>query len=171
MRETWEQVKKSWVFDNFYFFAIALILAFGTLQTSGAVLNTEKPVVTVISCSMYPQLDVGDVLLVQGKEFESYEESQVIVFSVPGQDESIVHRIIRIRQNSLETKGDNNNQQLEFEKNIQPEQVQGKVVFKAPKIGAVKLLTMDVLGIGGVNTERVNSPLSLENTYFCSSRV
>lgn len=164
MKENWEKIEQSWIFDNFYFFAIALILAFGTLQTTGAVMNTEKPVVTVISCSMYPQLDVGDVLLVHGKQFENYNEGEIIVFKVPGQSESVVHRIIRKSPESLETKGDNNNQQLEFEKNIRPEHVQGEVFFKVPRIGLVKLLTLDIVGYG-------NEPLVLDSTPQCFERT
>lgn len=67
---------------DIYFIVISLVLAFGILQTTGTLLNTDKPVVSVVSCSMYPQLNVGDVLIVQGKKYKDIKEGQVIVYSV-----------------------------------------------------------------------------------------
>lgn len=198
-----------------YFIILALVLAFGILQFSGTVMNTEKPVVSVISCSMYPEYDRGDVLTVNGVDFNQIEEDDVIVYQVPleveieldgerfkvtekasttpigaskvlavqenqalleidgerlrirksgsytvsgesitvrevsGMDTPVVHRVIHKGNESLETKGDNNPQQLEFEKDIRPEQVHGKVFFRIPKVGAVKLIAMDLVGLTG----------------------
>lgn len=209
-----------------YFILLALILAFGILQTSGTVLETERPVVSVVSCSMYPEYDRGDILVVDGVEFSSIEEGDVIIFNVPlkstvridgeeyrlgekptetplgsskitsvndnkaiiqyngrkiqvnsgssyqvdgstldvinasGVDIPVVHRVTEKRNDSLETKGDNNPRQLEFEKNIRPEQVYGKVFFRIPKIGAVKLIAMDLAGLTG-------DPLKIDSYSGC----
>lgn len=64
-----------------YFLTISLILAFGILQTTGAALGTDKPVVSVVSCSMYPQLHVGDILIVKGESFDDIEEGDILVYS------------------------------------------------------------------------------------------
>lgn len=74
------------LFDNraaeeLYFITISLILAFGILQTTGAALETDKPVVSVVSCSMYPQLHVGDILVVKGQSFEQIEEGDIAIYS------------------------------------------------------------------------------------------
>ena len=196
-----------------YFIVLALILAFGILQFSGTVFQTERPVVSVVSCSMYPEYDRGDVLGVKGTDFQDIQEDDVIVFQVPfeaeleinneryqindelsdtpvgsskvlavqnnqalievngerlqvrnggsytvngeqvtirevsGKATPIVHRVIYKGNESLETKGDNNPEQLEFEKDIRPDEIYGRVSFRIPKIGLVKLLPMDALGL------------------------
>lgn len=151
LRQGWNSFKQSREFEEFYFFAVALILAFGTLQTTGTVMNTDKPVVTVVSCSMYPHYDVGDVILVQGKDFEKIKEGDIAIYESgeSSQNIPIIHRVIVKKQNYLETQGDNNNGQLGFEKRVEPDQVHGVAVGSVPKIGMVKLLTMDLLGISG----------------------
>ncbi len=198
-----------------YFIVLALVLAFGILQFSGTAMGTDKPVVSVVSCSMYPEYDRGDVLGVNGVSFDEIEEGDVIVYQVPleveielngerftvteeasntaigevkvltvqedeavlevdgerlrirdsgsytvsgeritirsvsGMDIPVVHRVTHKGEESLETKGDNNPQQLDFEKDIRPEQIHGKVFFKIPKVGAVKLIAMDFTGMTG----------------------
>ncbi|MFB6199970.1 MAG: signal peptidase I [Candidatus Nanohaloarchaea archaeon] len=168
--------QNNWNLDNsailkeVYFLAIALILAFGVIQTTGTLLNTDKPVVTVVSCSMYPKYTVGDVVVVQGEPFDNIKVGDIAVYnsrselSIP-----VIHRVVEKRENSLETRGDNNRGQLEFEKNVTPEQIHGTALFSIPRVGAVKLLAMDLTGVGGVNTEYRNRPLRLENSYTCES--
>lgn len=218
---------KSDLLNEGYFIVLALILAFGILQFSGTLLGTDRPVVSVVSCSMYPEYDRGDVLGVNGVEFDELQEGDVIVFQVPmvveleinnnrytigeessstplgrsrvlsvednratieidgtrlqvrnggsytvngdqitvrdvsGMDIPVVHRIINKGSNSLETKGDNNPEQLDFEKDIRPEQIHGKVFFRIPKIGAIKLIAMDMAGLTG-------QPFVLDNYSSCS---
>jgi signal peptidase I len=219
--------------EELYFLAIALILAFGVLQTTGTALNTERPVVSVISCSMYPQLHAGDILVVQNQGFSELEEGDIIVFSVeeasieidgvqfkvdgyseaestPAGDVSVekivtrggdpigarlnidgtkvnlaegrtkeidgntvtlnsvtgsrvpvVHRVVSKSNSSLATKGDNNAEQLEFEKSIRPEQIYGEMLFSIPRIGGVKLLVMDILGYNG------DQPLAIDTYPNC----
>ena len=207
------QDNESVILKEGYFIVLALILAFGILQFSGTVLGTDRPVVSVVSCSMYPEYDRGDVLGVKGVDFEDLQEDDVIVFQVPFQAEleinderfsigeeasdtplgavrvisvqsnqalldvdgerlqvqdggsytvsgqqmivrdisgmqtPIVHRIVNKSENSVATKGDNNPEQLEFEKDIRPENIHGRVFFRIPKIGMVKLAPMDVMGM------------------------
>lgn len=167
MREHWERVKQSRLFSEFYFFAIALILAFGTLQFTGTALQTDRPVVTVVSCSMYPQFNVGDILVVQGTEFENIEEGDVIVYSTPEMDIPVVHRVVEKHQGFLETQGDNNPRQLEFEKHVEPEQIHGKVLFSIPRIGGLKLLAMDIAGLNGAQ----DTPVVIDSYPSCRIKV
>ncbi|AOV94757.1 hypothetical protein AQV86_02420 [Nanohaloarchaea archaeon SG9] len=229
--EFWRDLTENEVFSNVYFLAIALILAFGTLQTTGTALNTDQPVVSVVSCSMYPGpgeegLYKGDILFVKGTAFEKISEGDTIVYNVPdrvdfsiaGQDYSlvrndsnprpsvdtpvgevgllkagrvsedmdrasirvdgekkavdedqsysfnginvdieridtmpipVVHRVVKKHETDLETKGINNPSQLEFEQDVRPEQVHGKVFFKIPRVGILKILAMDFVGFNG----------------------
>lgn len=70
------------ILNTGFFLAVAALLAFGTLQTAGTVMQTERPVISVVSCSMYPALNVGDILIVQGTEFEDIEEDDIAVYDV-----------------------------------------------------------------------------------------
>lgn len=236
--------------DETYFLLLSVVLAFGLLQTAGTGLGTEKPVVTVISTSMCPALHVGDILLIEGEDFESVQEGDVLVYNVPDQvdfkvngqehtlrandsvpnpsvstevgniklvdvvpnrDRSkdlvklsvnsdiasvggqggliegesyrvgngtlsvdyatslpfegvpIVHRVKEKNENYLETKGDNNNAQIEFESNVRPDQIEGTMFFRIPRIGLVKILAMDFVGYGG------DQPFVLDNTPTCQN--
>ena len=223
--------------DETYFVILSVILAFGILQTMGAGLGTEKPVVTVISTSMCPALQVGDILMVRNTDYSQVQEDDVIVYDVPDlvefsvsgksyrleanetdstpsvmtsigrvelvdvhparvrsqdtatlkingevpvedgekvlfrEEESyqvgngtidigymtdlpygnvpIVHRVVRKTPEYVETMGDNNPSQLEFEQRVKPSQIHGTVFFEVPRIGLVKMLAMDFLGYSG----------------------
>lgn len=227
----WRNFKERKAFRDTYFLAIALILAFGTLQTTGTALDTEQPVVSVVSCSMYPGpgeegLHKGDILIVKGTSFEEISEGDTIVYNVPdridfsvaGQDYTlvrndssprpsvdtpvgkvslvqaqrvsekvdrasilvdgektvvtedngyvfeginmdvaridsmpipVVHRVVQKRDSDLETKGINNPSQLEFEQDVTPEQIHGRVSGVIPRVGLVKILAMDFVGFNG----------------------
>jgi signal peptidase I len=224
-------------YEWFYFLALALILAFGTIQTTGTALNTDRPVVSVISCSMYPEYSVGDILIVQGQDFEDIETGDIAIYQVPdridfsvngesftleenspdynttvetsiggvellevepdlqngndrallridgeevtvseqggndridverisGQPVPIVHRVISKSGDSVQTQGDANSRQLDFESDVRPFQIYGTTAFKIPRIGAVKLIVMDLVGFNG------DKPLVLDNMRTCGS--
>jgi len=225
-------------FEWFYFLAVALLLAFGTIQMTGNVIDSERPVVSVISCSMHPEYDVGDILIVSGQDFEDIEVEDVVIYRVPdrvdftvdgqsytleenspdyntsietvigvvrllevdpdlqtgndqallsvdgqrytvsdqGEDEvpgleigkisgqpvPIVHRVVEKQETYLETKGDANNGQLDFEKDVRPFQIYGTASFKIPRIGLLKLIAMDLIGFNG------DKPLVIDNTQLCN---
>ncbi len=162
--KAWEKVTGSREFDEFYFFAIALILAFGTLQTTGTVFDTDKPVVTVVSCSMYPEYDVGDILVVKGQDYEDIERGDIVVYRTEEMNIPVVHRVIEKNPGYLETQGDNNQGQLDFEENVTPDQIHGTTAFKIPRVGLVKLLAMDLAGFSG------DAPLVLDAVENCRVR-
>lgn len=161
--EIWRNIRNSRGFSEFYFFAVALILAFGIITTTGTVFDTEKPVVTVVSCSMYPEYNVGDVILVNGADFNEVEEGDVIVYDAesPEVNIPIIHRVILKTEDSLETQGDNTRGQHDFEKNITPDQVYGKSLVSIPRVGLVKILAMDIVGFSG------DQPFVIDNTPAC----
>ncbi|MFB6245276.1 MAG: signal peptidase I [Candidatus Nanohaloarchaea archaeon] len=247
MRDEIQRVRKfvdeNRFLDETYFIILSVVLAFGILQTMGTGLGTEKPVVTVISTSMCPALQVGDILLVKHTDYSKIEEGDVIVYNVPdtaklvvngqsyflrvngtrqtdtadtpagqirlrdvkvptrGEDTAaleiddqvfkveegetyningakvkveyltdlpyqnvpIVHRVVRKTPSYLETIGDNNPTQLEFEKRVRPSQIYGTVYFEIIRIGLVKILAMDFLGYGG------DRPFIFDSTPTCGS--
>lgn len=226
--------------DNIYFILLALILAFGTLQLGGSVLQTETPMVSVVSCSMYPALNVGDVLLVKGTNIENIEVDDVIVYDVKneasleingetiefserdntlvrsteigeirlveannrpepsyaifeiegelyrlnvgdnpsnlydkqlqlnsatGMDIPIVHRVTEKHEGYVETKGDNNREQFQFEERVTNDQIQGRSIFRIPRIGGIKLAVLDFAGIEG------SRPFVIDSYPRCEVRV
>ncbi len=107
------------------------------------VFGTENPFYVVSSGSMVPELQVFDVLVVQGNDpFESVKVGDVIVFDRPsGQDRVIVHRVAAIVEEdplTIRTKGDANPTSIpgtDFP--ITEEEYIGKVAYVIPQVGYV----------------------------------
>jgi signal peptidase I len=89
----------------------------------------------------------GDVMLIKGTDFDELNVGDVIVFSVSSRRDPIIHRIISIGDGFVSTKGDANFGQISFEKEIHPNQVQGKAILSVPYIGWVKVGAMEFLGM------------------------
>ena len=175
IRNTWKKLTRGWTGAIFYVF-LGIVLALLARQALAFALSTEMPVVAVVSTSMqhdhveqthYQWLDdrmgysedyikswsiptgflVGDMPVVQGSG--DYEVGDVVVYSVSNQNFPIIHRIIKINEdNTYQTKGDNNLNQLPYEFKVHKEQIYGKVLFIIPKLGYFKVMLTNVLGIG-----------------------
>jgi len=111
-----------------------------------AVFGTQNPFYVVASGSMIPELEVYDVLIVQGHEpFEDIETGDIIVFNRPSDhNRVIVHRVVSITNDdpkTLTTKGDANPASIpgtDFP--ITEEEYIGKVVHTLPQVGYVTQL-------------------------------
>ena len=107
------------------------------------VFGTENPFYVVASGSMLPELQVYDVLIVQGHVlFEDVQIGDIIVFDRPsGHDRVIVHRVVSITDDdprTLRTKGDNNVASIpgtDFP--ITEKEYLGKNIALIPQIGYV----------------------------------
>ena len=105
--------------------------------------GTQNPFYVVASGSMKPELQVYDVLVVQGHvDFEDVQIGDIIVFDRPsGQDRVIVHRVVSVTDEdprTLRTKGDNNVASIpgtDFP--ITEKEYIGKVEYKIPQVGIV----------------------------------
>lgn len=93
----------------------------------------------VLSGSMEPELSKGDLIFV--KETSSYEENDIVVF----QEGStlVVHRIVKIDQDTITTKGDANNVS---DKPILKEVIKGKVTGHIPFVGNIISLIKTPIG-------------------------
>jgi len=108
--------------------------------------GTENPFFVVASGSMIPELQVYDVLIVQGHtSFEDIEIGDIIVFNRPSDhNRVIVHRVASITDDdpkTLRTKGDNNPASIpgtDFP--ITQEEYIGKVEYTLPQVGYVTQL-------------------------------
>ena len=120
--------------------AVGVVIIWIGLQV---VFGTENPFYVVASGSMIPELQVYDVLIVQGHVlFEDVQIGDIIVFDRPsGHDRVIVHRVVSITDDdprTLRTKGDNNVASIpgtDFP--ITEKEYIGKVEFIVPQIGYV----------------------------------
>jgi len=110
---------------------------------SFVVFGTENPFYVAASGSMIPEIQVYDVLVVQGHvPFEDIQIGDIIVFDRPfGRDRVIVHRVVSIIDDdprTLRTKGDNNVASItgtDFP--ITEKEYIGKVQFIVPQYGYV----------------------------------
>ncbi|NWG10467.1 signal peptidase I [Candidatus Bathyarchaeota archaeon] len=139
------------IWKNEYFQAILLTVAmiaivFGFWFGSQVALRTQYPALAVVSGSMLPTLNVGDVIIVQGvpaSEIRAdYSTGDVVVFRSPSNpDYRIVHRAVEIKWvNSsgsgyyvITTHGDNN--PYEATETFHESYLIGKVVVRIPYIG------------------------------------
>ncbi len=85
--------------------------------------------------------DKGDIIVVWG--WSEPKVGDVIIFDA-NTEHPIIHRIVSIENGVIQTKGDNNNDQLLIEKNISKEDLLGKAVFRIPKLGWLKLLFVEI---------------------------
>ena len=119
-----------------------------------------NPFYVVVSGSMIPTLQIGDVVVIQNNgngiggsydsSFNHLNKGDIIVFRAPddvdedGKPRTIVHRVIlvgidrRTNEQIVVTKGDNNPQSyLGLDFPIKESNYIGKVVFTIPKIGSL----------------------------------
>jgi len=119
-------------------------------------LNTDSPMVVVVSGSMEPKLHKGDLLFLKGKDAENIKngtiegkEGDIIVFDARGlwitaPSDPIVHRVVDKRYNNgweFLTKGDaNSSPDAEW---VPENRILGVVVGRIPYIGWVKIALTD----------------------------
>jgi signal peptidase len=148
---------------------IGLRIAFGT----------ENPFYVVSSGSMIPNLNIFDVIVVQGNDaFNHLKVGDIIVFNRPnGHDKVIVHRVAEILNNDplvIRTKGDANPGSIpgtDFP--ITKDDYIGKVVYVIPQIGYVtRILTPPInyiiiaVIVGIMLVKQFGKPKSgIENLY------
>ncbi|KON86872.1 hypothetical protein AF332_08675 [Sporosarcina globispora] len=93
---------------------------------------------TVLSNSMQPHLQSGDLVFIKKAEFEDIKVNDVITFK-ESDTKFITHRVIDVKeqdgQAGLVTKGDNNN--VEDSMIVTKDQFVGKQVAAIPKLGYV----------------------------------
>lgn len=86
--------------------------------------------------------DKGDIMVIKGSK--DYEIGDIIVFDSRVQATPIIHRIIAKNGTMFSTKGDHNQYQLNYEKEIHKNQIIGKAVGKIPYFGWLKLFFVEM---------------------------
>ena len=103
-------------------------------------INKEK----FLSYPLKNGFNKGDIMVLFGSK--DYKVGDVIVFSTSFGDTPIIHRVVSVEEDVLQTKGDHNVDQMLFERNIKKEKVIGKAVLKIPYIGWIKVIFNEIIG-------------------------
>ncbi|WP_051348515.1 signal peptidase I [Peribacillus kribbensis] len=92
-----------------------------------------KPL-TVLTNSMQPRINAGDMVLVKEKEGSDVKKGDIITFRISDK-KLITHRVYQVTKEGFVTKGDNNNVKDDWV--IKPESLLGQVKFILPKAGLI----------------------------------
>lgn len=84
----------------------------------------------------------GDVVIIRGRPFNKLKIGDVIVFKV-NDGRAIIHRVIKKEDDWVATKGDANIGQINVEKKINKDQIEGVAVARIPYIGWIKLFFVE----------------------------
>lgn len=144
------------ILNDVAYMVAGVVLALIVYTSLGYTLNTSDPIVTVVSQSMHPALERGDMLVLQGvptSELRAGPGGDIIVYVCPASEprcpqgnKLIVHRIYAINQDGTFTsKGDNNPGPDTWR--IEPSWIRGKMILRIPYLGYPRILISDVLKI------------------------
>jgi len=128
---------------------IVVVIVAGAQLFVGSALGAS-PVYVVVSGSMIPTLEIGDLVIAQSVPYSSIHVGQVIIYARPDSlggcaGENIVHRVVAITSQGLITQGDNR------KTNPNPDEpydwppvpaacVKGVVVLAVPYLGLISML-------------------------------
>jgi signal peptidase len=117
-------------------------LVFGTPKLLVYVLDTDYPMASITSGSMWPSLKKGDLVVIKGVDNkEDIAKGDIVVYINP--KGFTIHRVIELKENTLITKGDANNvadSPIKYEEVIGKALVYKNKIVKIPKIGNISLL-------------------------------
>jgi signal peptidase I len=139
-----KQLWKNEYFQTAIMIILMVTIVFGFWYGSKLVLNTQYPALAVVSTSMLPTLNVGDVIIVQGVSVTqikaSYTTGDIVVFINPyDSDQRIVHRAVKIENTSngymITTVGDNVGGQEDQFSPWSASLLVGKVIARIPYVG------------------------------------
>lgn len=118
------------------------VLYFGVQGALFLALRTDSPMMAVVSDSMKPTFERGDLIIVRGVSSpEEISVNDIIVFKLEGHRVSTVHRVVEVVDQGgrvrFRTKGDANpNPDARL---VRPEEVRGKVLFWIPNLGFLSI--------------------------------
>ncbi|MFH0890033.1 MAG: signal peptidase I [Candidatus Aenigmatarchaeota archaeon] len=126
---------------------VGVIIAMVIYQALIIALGTKRPVIDVVSESMVPAINKGDLVIVKYVQPSTLKIGDIIVFETLSEPLPVIHRLYKINADgTFQTLGDNNHgEQHDWEKNIQGSAIVGKAIFVIPYVGWVKIITCDAL--------------------------
>lgn len=139
---------------QFLSMAYVFTSAFVAWKTLGVITNSHSPIVVVLSGSMEPAFQRGDILFLWNRDAQALV-GDIVVYEIKGKNIPIVHRVVREhhspKKQLLLTKGDNNPQDdipLYAHRQMyldQQEDLVGSVKAYLPKLGYLTILLSENL--------------------------
>lgn len=124
-----------------YFTALALLI-YGIPKAMSYALNTPYPMASITSGSMWPALKTGDLVFIQGLSSKTdIKIGDIIVYK--NQKGFTIHRVIKLNEGTVVTKGDANNVN---DVPVKYEEVVGKALtyknspIRIPNLGSISIL-------------------------------
>jgi signal peptidase len=133
--------------------AMIILSALMIWKSLMVVTKSESPVVVVLSGSMEPAFQRGDILFLNNDD-SPIRAGEIVVFKIKGREIPIVHRVLKVHESSVDgeasylTKGDNNmvddrglynDRQLWLER----EDILGRARAALPYVGMVTIMLND----------------------------
>lgn len=127
---------------DIFYITLGILLALLIYTGLKVALDTPEPIVTVVSGSMIPTLQIGDMLVLKGVDPYNIEEDDIIVYYYPAMNRLIIHRVFEIYEGgTFRTKGDNTITNAQPDKWIvQPEWIKGTPLLRVPYLGYPRIL-------------------------------
>jgi len=144
-------VRKNEVAKTALLIVLLIFISYGSWSALKFALHTEYPVLVVVSGSMVPTLERGDLIVVRGVDPREITVGTIIVFHSPRDYETlIVHRVYGLEQKGDEiyfrSKGDYNPRPDDWI--IPANQVVGVYVARIPYVGVIVMRLREPLGMG-----------------------
>lgn len=124
------------------YLALLVGLVLGVPKGLAFVLKTDYPMASITSGSMWPELKKGDLILIKGiSSKDEISIGDIIVFKNP--KGFTIHRVVKLNENTLVTKGDANNVE---DTPIKYEEIIGEIVsfgnkpLRIPALGMISVL-------------------------------
>ena len=120
---------------------VVAALVYYTPKALSYALNTEYPMAAITSGSMWPELQKGDLVFIQGIDPRTLQVDDIVVYT-NRKNAFTIHRVVELKEDSLVTKGDANNVN---DDPVQYEDIVGKLYTigdwnaRIPKLGLISI--------------------------------
>jgi len=143
-------IRKNEVAKTALLIVLLIFISYGSWSALKFALHTEYPVLVVVSGSMVPTLERGDLIVVRGVDPGEITVGTIIVFHSPRDYETlIVHRVYGLEQKDDEiyfsTKGDYNPRPDDWM--IPENYVVGVFIARIPYVGVIVMRLREPFGI------------------------
>jgi len=143
-------IRKNEVAKTALIIVLLILISYGSWSALKLALHTEYPVLVVVSGSMVPTLERGDLIVVRGVDPGEIAVGTIIVFHSPRDYETlIVHRVYGLEQKGdqiyFRTKGDYNPRPDDW--TIAADYVVGVFIARIPYVGVVVMRLREPFGM------------------------
>ena len=125
------------IFLTSFLFLITFLFLFSQLNFPG-----NYKILLVQSGSMSPAINTGDLVII--KPYKNYKKGNIVTF-LSNKKVNVTHRIIKIEDKNVTTKGDAN--QVNDQETVNLNQILGKVFFILPYFGYFIIFVKSIPGL------------------------